>query len=49
MKNHRGNNQLDVWPPEDSIDCLSEYPCCPQMPLALLTIDHSTAVLVLLF
>lgn len=39
---------LDV-PLEDSVDCLSECPCYPQMPPPLLTIDHSTAGLVVLF
>lgn len=39
---YRGNNQLNVleMPPEDSIDCLSEYPCYPQIPP--LSAGHST-------
>lgn len=51
MIHYRGKNQLDVLEmlPEDSIDCLSEYPCYPQMPPPLLTIDHTTAKLVVLF
>lgn len=45
MIRYSGKNQLDVleMPPEDSIDCLNEYPCCPQMPPSLLTVDHSWA------
>lgn len=40
---YRGNNQLNVleMPPEDSIDCLSEYPCYPQIPP--LSAGHSAA------
>lgn len=33
----------------ECIDCLHEYPSCPQMPPSLLTIDHSTPGLVVLF
>lgn len=33
----------------DCVDYLHEYPCCPQMPPSLLTIDHSTPGLVVLF